>query len=170
MCWGGGGIFYGVRYFPKGNFPSDNFQAATSQMYIFPNDNFPRGNFPMISELTIFKEKRQYLPHYYSDEGLNWYFWESGHFIKITLIVPLKSFSWDIYFIKMKYVILAIKLELQNTERFWDFFLNILLPIWSPSAVCQCRRYICVCRFTDLFSWYIDSYIKGSVREKWKGV
>ena len=44
-----------VRYFPKGLFPSGNFQrvffkwqlshegkAAISQMYIFPSNNFPK--------------------------------------------------------------------------------------------------------------------------------
>jgi len=61
-------ILNGVKYFPNSIFPWGNMgfhkwqlpkcaisQAATSQMYIFPNNNFPSGNFPM-------KEKR-YFPH-----------------------------------------------------------------------------------------------------------
>ena len=40
-------------YFPKWQLSKcANSQAATSQMYIYPNDAFPSGNFPM-------KEKRQ---------------------------------------------------------------------------------------------------------------
>ena len=80
MCWRGG-----VTVTVLGTFPKATSQVAISQMYTFPNDNFPRGNFLIISELTIFKEKRQYLSHYYSDEGLNWYFWESGLLLKWRL-------------------------------------------------------------------------------------
>ena len=67
----------GIRYFPKGIFPRAtsqvatsqmcNFQAATSQMYIFPNDNLPRGNFPM-------KEKRHFLHEGLLNEHLNFTF------------------------------------------------------------------------------------------------
>ena len=36
-------LVFSLRHFSKGDFPSDNFPMATSQMCKFPSGNFPKG-------------------------------------------------------------------------------------------------------------------------------
>ena len=56
---------FSLGYFPKWQLPKCTIsQAATSQMYIFPNDNFPNGNFPM-------KENRQLPKCIFSQETIS---------------------------------------------------------------------------------------------------
>ena len=46
-------IYKGVRYFPKGIFPSATSQMCNFSSGNFPNDNFPSGNFPMKEKLNF---------------------------------------------------------------------------------------------------------------------